>query len=142
MANRGLATELANATEVTINDGTDTYIQLQDWTLDLSHPETIEETSDAVHYFYGHQQAFFEATILGSSPEYATFVTKSQRDANGGAVTDNWVIAIKDVSGTTKTFTLTATLAPNLRVEKPIGGAVKKRFRARITEAVTSADIT
>lgn len=142
MADQGLATELMNATEVAISDGTDNYLQLQELDFDLSHPETIEETVDAVHYFYGKQQGFIEGTILGSQPELSTFIDKCAVDANGAAVSNDWGLAYKDVSGVTQTATLTGTMAPNLRVQKPIGGAVKFRFRIRITEAVTSADIT
>ena len=142
MASQGLATELMNAAVVSISDGTDTYLQLQDLTLDLSHPETIEETVDAVHYFYGKQQGFIEGVILASSPEAATFVDKCAVDSNGAAVSNNWDLAYKDLSGVTKTFTLTGTMAPNFRMEKSLSGAVKFRVRIRVTEAVTSADVT
>jgi len=142
MANQGLATELMNASEVAISDGTDNYLQLQEMDFDLSHPETIEETVDAVHYFYGKQQGFITGTILASQPEIATFVDKCAVDGNGAAVSEDWGLQYKDVSGVTKTATLTGTMAPNLRLTKPIGGAVKFLFRIRITEAVTSADIT
>jgi len=142
MANQGLATELINASEVSISDGTDTYLQLQDLTIDLSHPETIEETVDAVHYFYGKQQGFIEGVILASSPEAATFVDKCAVDSNGAGVSNNWALAYTDLAGATKTFTLTGTMAPNFRLEKTIGGAVKFRIRIRVTEAVTSADVT
>ena len=142
MADQGLATELINATEVAISDGTDNFLQLQEMDFDLSHPETVEETVDAVHYFYGKQRAFIEGTLLASQPEISTFITKCQVNANGAAVSSDWELAYKDVSGTTKTATVTGTLAPNLRLVKPIGGAVKFRFRIRITDAVTSADIT
>lgn len=142
MADQGLATELINATEVTISDGTDNYIQLQELDCDLSHPETIEETVDTVHYFYGHQQGFIEGTILASTPEISTFITDCQVDSNGAASSHNWAIAYKNVSGSTGTLTATGTMAPNLRIIKPIGGAVRFRFRIRITELITSADIT
>ena len=142
MANQGLATELMNATEVALSDGTDNYLQLQELDFDLSHPETIEETVDAVHYFYGKQQGFITGTILASSPEISTFITKCQIDSNGAAVSNNWGLSYKDLSGVTKTATLTGTMAPNFRLSKLIGGAVKFLFRIRITEAVTSADIT
>ena len=142
MVSQGLASELMNATEVAISDGTDDYLQLQELIIDLSHPETIEETVDAVHYFYGKQQGFIEGTVLASQPEIATFIDKCQVDANGAAVTNPWALAYKDVSGVTKTATLTGTMAPNFRLEKPLGGGVKFRFRIRVTEAVTSADIT
>lgn len=142
MADQGLVTELINATEVTLSDGTDNYIQLQELDCDLSHPETIEETVDTVHYFYGHQRAFIEGTILATTPEITTFITDCQVDSNGAASSHNWVIAYKNVSAATVTLTVTGTMAPNLRLNKPVGGAVKFRFRIRITELVTSADIT
>lgn len=142
MVNKGLATELINAQKVSISDGTDTFLQLQELNFDLSHPETIEETTNETHYFYGHQQAFFEGTILASKNEWALFVDKCQLDANGAAVTNNWAIAYTSLDGIVKTFGLTGTMAPNLRGEKPVGGAVKMRFRIRVTELVTSADIT
>ena len=141
MVDQGLATELMNATEVAISDGTDNYIQLQELDFDLSHPETIEETVDAVHYFYGKRQAFVEGTILGSDPELSTFVTKCAVDANGGAITNNWVLSYKALDATVATATITATMAPNLRVTKAIGGAVKYRFRLRVFEATTAIAI-
>ena len=141
MADKGLASLLINATEVAISDGTDNYLQLQDLDFDLSHPENIEETVTITHYFYSHQQAFFEGTILASSPEIATFTDKCQLDANGAPISNNWGIALKDLSGNTITFTLTGTMAPNLHISKPLGGAVKFRFRIRVTELVTSADV-
>jgi len=142
MVSQGLAAELINASEVSISDGTDTYLQLQDIIINLGTPETREETVDAVHYFYGKGDDFIEGTILASSPEIATFIDFGVVDANGLATSKNWAIAYTDVSGTTKTATLTGTMAPLRRIEKQINGAVKFRFRIRITEAVSSADIT
>lgn len=142
MTSQGLATELINASEVSISDGTDSYLQLQDLIINLGTPETREETVDAVHYFYGKGDDYIEGTILASSPEISTFVGFREVDANGLATSKNWAIAYTDVSGTTKTATLTGTMAPLLRLEKQINGAVRMRFRIRITEAVTTADIT
>ena len=144
MANQGLATELINASEVSISDGTDEYIQLQDLTVNLGHPETREETVDAVHYFYGKGDHFIEGTILASSPEVSTFVGFTEIDGNGAPASNDWVLAYKDLAnpGTTSTVTLTGTMAPQLRIEKQIAGGVKFRFRIRVTEAVTSADVT
>ena len=142
MASIGLAAELLNATEVSISDGTDEFIQLQELNLDLSHPETIEETVDAVHYFYGHQQGFIEGTILASKNEWVNFIGKCQRNTNGGAITNNWQLAYNHLDGVTKTLTLTATMAPNFRAEKAINGAVKFRFRLRVTELVDPSDVT
>lgn len=142
MVNQGLAAELINASEVSISDGTDTYLQLQDLTVNLGHPETREETVDAVHYFYGKGDHFIEGTILTSSPEISTFVGFTEIDSNGAATSNNWPIVWTDLSGSTSTATLTGTMAPQLRIEKQLTGGVKFRFRIRVTEAVTSADIT
>jgi len=141
MVNQGLASELINASEVSISDGTDTYIQLQDLTVNLGHPETREETVDDVHYFYGKGDHFIEGVILASSAEVSTFVGFTEIDANGAPASNEWAIAWTDISGVTKTATLTGTMAPQLRIEKQIAGGVKFRFRIRVTEAVTSADV-
>jgi len=141
MVNQGLASELINASEVSISDGTDTYLQLQDLVVNLGHPETREETVDAVHYFYGKGDHFIEGTILASSPEISTFVGFTEINSEGAPASNDWVIVWTDVSNNTATATLTGTMAPQVRIEKQITGGVKFRFRIRITEAVTAADI-
>jgi len=142
MPDQGLAAELINACEVSLGDGTDNYIQLQDLVIQLGHPETREETCDGAHYFYRKGDNFIEATLLATSAEISTFVGFTELDANAAPTSKNWPIAFTDVSGTVKTATLTGTMAPLLRFEKPIVGAVKMRIRIRVTEAVTTADIT
>jgi len=128
MANQGLDSELINATEVSISDGTDTYIKLQELTVNFGHPEFREDAVDGVHYFYGAGDHFIEGTLLATVPELTTFTGFTEIDSNGAPTSKNWVLVYTgESSGTTNTMTLTGTMAPLFRTEKLATGAVKAR---------------
>ena len=141
MANQGLANELINASEVSLSDGTDTYLQLQEIIVNIGRPEVREESVDGVHYFYGKGDNYIEGTILASVPEITTFFGFTDLTSTAAPVSKDWVLTYPEIDGSgANTITLTGTMAPSLRIEKQITGGVKLKFRIRITEAVSSAD--
>lgn len=140
MADVGIADDLINASEVSLSDGTDTYLQLQELTVNIGRPEVREESVDGVHYFYGKGDNYIEGTILASVPEIKTLIDFTELSSTAAPVSKDWVITYNGVGTTTSpdvnTLHLTGTMAPLLRIEKQITGGVKLRIRIRITESV------
>ena len=92
-------------------------------------------------YFYGQNDNYFDATLLLSSPEINTFIGYTVLDSNGALPTTTFPLIYNDKSGNTKTITVDCVI-PSLDIDKPVEGGVKTRMRFRITEDITSADIT
>lgn len=141
MANQGTVSELIDAKDVALSDGTDNYLQLQDIVVNIGRPEYRESVVSGANYFYGHGDIYIEATILATTPEINTFVGFAALTSNA-PVSKNWEIKYTDASNTLRKLTLTGTMAPLLRLEKPIEGAVKFRIRIRVTEEIAAGDVT
>jgi hypothetical protein len=134
MANIGEVAELVNNEKLTLEVGSDTYILMQDITVNIDRPIDRQTTSGGgVVYFYGSGDNFIQFTLLCSTPEIASLNTLTQRDANGGLTSTSWKIVAKNVSGATKTITAAGTL-PHLEVARLEGiGGVVMRGRIQLT---------
>ena len=84
MANIGEVTEIVNNEKLTLEVGSDTYILMQDLTVNIDRPIDRQTTSGGgVVYFYGSGDNFISFTLLCSTPEIASLNTLTARDANG-----------------------------------------------------------
>ena len=134
MGNIGEVTELVNNEKLTLEVGSDTYILMQDLTVNIDRPIDRQTTSGGgVVYFYGSGDNFIQFTLLCSTPEIASLNTLTARDANGALTSTSWKIVSKNVSGATKTITGAGTL-PHLEVARLAGvGGVVIRGRIQLT---------
>ena len=134
MANIGEVTEIVNNEKLTLEVGSDTYILMQDLTVNIGRPIDRQTTSGGgVVYFYGSGDNFISFTLLCSTPEIASLNTLTARDANGALTSTSWKIVSKNVSGATKTITGAGTL-PHLEVARLAGvGGVVIRGRIQLT---------
>ena len=134
MANIGEVTELVNNEKLTLEVGSDTYILMQDITVNIDRPIDRQTTSGGgVVYFYGAGDNFIQFNLLFSTPEIASLNTLTQRAANGALTSTSWKIVAKNVSGQTKTITAAGTL-PHLEVARLEGvGGVVMRGRIQLT---------
>ena len=139
MGNIGEITELVNNEKLTLEVGTDTYILMQDVTINIDRPIDRQTTSGGgVVYFYGSGDNFIQFTLLCSTPEIASLNTLTQRNANGALTSTSWKIVAKNVSDNgsgsgTKTITAAGTL-PHLEVARLEGvGGVVMRGRIQLT---------
>lgn len=147
MANLGATAKLINAKEVglliTNGSNNDVYLKFQESIIQMGHPEFREETTDGVDYFYGSGDNFIEFVVLGSSDIISDLVNYIELDANGYYTPKIWKIKFTPQDGSTaKTLSVIGTLAPQLRVEKPVAGVIKYRGRIRITQEIANSDIT
>ena len=134
MANIGEVTEIVNNEKLTLEVGSDTYILMQDLTVNIDRPIDRQTTSGGgVIYFYGSGDNFISFTLLCSTPEIASLNTLTARDANGALTSTSWKVVSKNVSGATKTITGAGTL-PHLEVARLAGvGGVVIRGRIQLT---------
>jgi len=141
MANIGEITEVINAAKVHLDLGSNRFILLQELSFHISRPEERDAVDAGTIYFYGQNDNYFEATLLLSSPEINTFVGYTVLDSNGALPSNAFPIIYTDKSGASKTITVDCSVH-DLVFEKPVEGGVKTRLKFRITEEVTTADIT
>jgi len=137
MANIGEITEIVNASELTLEVGTDTYIMLTNLLLHIGRPEDRAATTDAgVLYTYGKGDNFFTATLLITTPEIGdltpTFNFLTKIDTDGDMPSRAWKIIAKDVSGATKTLAATGILR-SYDIRKASEGKVEIDIDVRIT---------
>ena len=133
MANLGEITEIVNASELTLEVGSDTYILLTNLNLHIGRTEDRVATTDGgALYSYGKGDNWFTATLLVSTPELSSLNTISQTDSDGDMTSTSWKIVAKDVAGATKTFAATGILR-EYDVTKPVEGKVNIDIFVRIT---------
>ena len=138
MANLGEITEIVNASELTLEVGSDNYILLTNLSLHVGRPEDRVATTDGGALFtYGKADSYFTATLLLSSGDIATINTLSQIDSDGDKTSTAWLIKARDVSGTTKTLECTGVLR-EYDVTKPSEGKVTIDIFVRITSDTIS----
>lgn len=142
MPDFGSLTEVINATEVKmyLTDTNSEYVLLQEVELVLDRPETREATALGSVFFYGQHNNIFDATILLSAPDIGTFLDLNAL-ASGALTSAAYLLEYTPKVGAAQTITVTAVV-PRLSFEKLPEGGVKFRSRFRITEEVTSADVT
>jgi len=137
MANLGEVTEIVNASELTLEVGTDNYILLTNLQLHIGRPEDRTATVDGgALYTYGKADNFFTATLLVSTPELgdaAGSLNKlTQTDSDGDMTSTSWKIVAKDIAGATKTFAATGFLR-EYDIRKGEEGTVEIDIFVRIT---------
>ena len=133
MANLGEITEIVNASELTLEVGSDVYILLTDLQIHVGRTEDRVATTDAgALYSYGKAENFFTATLLISTPELSSLNTLTQIDSDGDMTSTSWKIVAKDVSGSTKTFAATGVLR-EFDIRKQPEGKVEIDIFVRIT---------
>ena len=137
MANLGEITEIVNASELTLEVGSNNYILLTNLNLHIGRPEDRVATTDGGALFtYGKGDNWFTATLLVSTPELGDSTGSlnklSQIDSDGDMTSTSWKIVAKNVSGATKTFAATGFLR-EYDVSKPVEGKVNIDIFVRIT---------
>jgi len=132
MANLGEIAEIVNASELTLEVGSDNYILLTDLDIHIGRPEDRVATTNDVLYTYGKGDNWFTATLLVSTPEISSLNTLGQIDSNGDMTSTAWKIVAKNVSGATKTFSATGILR-EYDIRKPSEGKVNINIFVRIT---------
>jgi hypothetical protein len=133
MANLGEITEIVNASELTLEVGSDNYILLTNLNLHIGRTEDrIATTDGGALYTFGKGDNFFTATLLVSTPELSSLNTLGQIDSDGDMTSTAWKIVAKDVSGSTKTFAATGVLK-EYDISKPQEGKVTIDIFVRIT---------
>jgi len=145
----GAITEIANAkeTRLAVSRGSgayDYYVLLKDLELSIGKTEQRDVVTDAsALYSYGAGDNFLSGTLLFSAPEVtgtdysntttpASFNELTQGDGNGDLETINWLLIIKDVSGSEKFFTLPGVLR-NYVIRKGQEGKTEVDIFIRIT---------
>ena len=133
MANLGEITEIVNASELTLEVGSDTYILLTNLVLHIGRTEDRIATTDAgALYTYGKAENFFTATLVVSTPELSSLNTLTETDSDGDMTSTLWKIVAKDLAGVTKTFAATGILK-EYDVKKAPEGKVEIDIFVRIT---------
>ena len=132
MANLGEITEIVNASETTLEVGSDKYILLKNLVIDISRTEKRDPTTAGPLYTYGLGENSFTATLVVSTPELSSLNTLTQVDSNGALTSTAWKIVANNVSGATKTFAATGVLR-DYQVRKPDEGKVEIDIFVRST---------
>jgi len=142
MADKGSLTSVINATEVKLylTATANEYVLLQEIELVLDRPETREAVALGSVYFFGQHNNIFDATILLSAPEIDEYLDLNIL-TSGALPSGNYLLEYTPKVGTAQTITVTSVV-PRLSFEKLPEGGVKFRARFRITEEVSSADVT
>jgi len=153
----GALTEIANASEtrlaVDTGSGTyDYYVLLKDLELSIGKTETRDVvTSGGPLYSYGAGDNFLTATIFYTETEVtgvdytnsstpASFNELTQLGSNGQNEEIDWLLIIKDVSGSEKFWSITGVLR-DFKLRKPAEGKVEVDIFIRITgNTVSVAD--
>ncbi len=138
MGNLGEIAEAINASKVHLDLGSNRFILLQELESHISHPEERDATDAGSIYFYGASDDYFDATLLLSTPEMATFLGYTILDANGDLPTKSLDLIYSDKTGTaTQTLNVDCKI-PDITWSKPVEGGVKTRMRFRITGGTVS----
>ena len=133
MANLGEMTEIVNASELTLEVGSDTYIMLTNLVIHIGRTEDRIATTDAgALYTYGKGENFFTATLVVTTPELSSLNTLTQIDGDGDMTSTLWKIVAKDLAAATKTFAATGVLK-EFDVKKNPEGKVEIDIFVRIT---------
>jgi len=133
VANIGEITEIVNASELTLEVGSDTYIMLTNLVFNAARPEDRAATTDSGPvYTYGKGDNWFTATLLVTTPEISSLNTLTQTDANGDLTSTSFKIVARDLAGATKTLAATGVLR-DYQIRKPEEGKVSIDIFVRIT---------
>ena len=133
MANIGEITEIINASELTLEVGSNTYIMLKDLQIHIGFTETRTATTGAgALYTLGKGDHNFTFTLVLTTPELSSLNTLAGPDSDGDTTSTLWKIVAKDVSGATKTMAATGFLR-DYDARKPEEGKIEIDVFIRIT---------
>ena len=133
MANLGEITEIVNASELTLEVGSDTHIMLTNLQIHVGRTEDRIATTDAgALYTLGKGDNWFTATLLVTTPELSDLNTLGQIDSDGDMTARSWKIVAADLASATKTFAATGILR-EYDVRKAPEGKVEIDIFVRIT---------
>lgn len=133
MANLGEVTEIVNASELTLEVGSDTYIMLKDLVVHIGFVEDRTATTGAgALYTLGKGDHHFTATLVLTTPELSSLNALAGPDSDGDTTNTAWKIVAKDVSAATKTMAATGYMR-EYDVRKPEEGKIEIDFFIRIT---------
>jgi len=111
MADIGAIGEIINASETTLEVGSDTYIMLQDLVVHFTRPEFGDATTDAGKLWtYGKGAHSLTFTLLATTPELVTLAALNDIDSDGDMTPTLWKVVAKNISGASKTMTCTGIL--------------------------------
>ena len=135
MADIGAISELVNAQNLKLQLGSDRYIMLQELELHLGRPEAREPTTDGgVQYFYGKGDHYFDATLLLTTPEIASFNALTELNDNGNMTENTYNIISTPRTGSPVSTVTVNAVVPDFNVVKPVEGGTIFRLRFRITD--------
>ena len=144
MADLGALLEIVNASELTLEVGSDVYVMLTNLVVHIGRPEDrVATTGAGPVYSLGLGDNFFTATLELTGPEIdgtaftnattaASFNELGQITSDGKMNELDWKIVAKDNAGNTKTFTATGYLR-EYDVRKNPEGKVEIDIFVRIT---------
>lgn len=115
------------------------FVLLQEITLPLARPETREAVEGGSVYFYGQHDNTFDATILLSANDIATYLDFN-KFVNNVLVENTYDIKLTSKANNAKTIRVTA-VTPDQEIEKLPQGGVKIRQTFRITEDVDATNV-
>ena len=147
MGRIGEIAEIVNASELTLELGSDNYILLTNLSLHIGRPEDRVATTDGGALFtYGKEDNYFTATLLVSTPELTSLNDLTLITANGDMPSQTWKIIAKNVSDNgsgsgTKTFSCPGYLR-EYDIAKPNEGKVSTDIFVRITGTWTTNSIS
>ena len=139
MANIGEITEIVNATELTLDVGSDTYILLKDLTIHIGRTEQRDATTDGgALYSYGKGESFFTATlVLGVQELLDTnsvgFNKLTQIDSDGDMPSRAWLIKGRQLNGSDTIQWACTGILKEYDVTKAPEGLVEISIFVRIT---------
>ena len=133
MANLGEITEIVNASELTLEVGSNTYIMLTNLVIHVGRTEDRTATTDGgVLYTYGKGENFFTATLVVTTPELSSLNTLTQIDGDGDMTSTAWKIVARNLAAATKTWAATGVLK-EYDVRKTPEGKIEIDIFVRIT---------
>ena len=132
MANLGELAEIINATELTLEVGSDRYILLKDLDLHIGRIENRHPTTDGLLYTFGKGDNFFTCVLVASTPELDSLNTLTQPVSNGDLTATSWKIVANNVSGNGKYFAATGVLR-DFDLKKVEEGVIELTIFVRIT---------
>jgi len=139
MANIGEIVEIINATELTLDVGSDVYILLKNLQIHIGRTENRDATTDGgALYSYGKGENFFTATlILGVQEMLDTnsvgFNKLTQIDTDGDMPSRAWLIKGRQVDGVDTIQWAATGILKEYDVRKTPEGLVEVDIFVRIT---------
>ena len=140
MANLGEVVEIVNASELTLEVGSDNYILLTNLQIHVGRPEDRTATVDGgALYTYGKGDNWFTATLLLGVQEMLDtnavgFNKLTQTDANGDMTSRAWLIKGRQLDGVDTIQWATTGFLREYDVRKVEEGKVEVDIFVRLTD--------